>query len=116
MKGYNKDAFETNASSINFKTLKDNKHKARKSEQYLKQMWEQLSWQVPKVAKPDYISKLGEVNFKVKQAFVGYEQQQFLEAIVMVVDNEGKGQMVRVLPDTGYSKSLILIQLSKWKW
>ena len=38
MKGFRKDFFESNASSIDSKTLRANKRKNRKAEQHLKQM------------------------------------------------------------------------------
>ena len=50
----------------------------------------------------------GGVNLKVNQPFNGNKQQKFAEVFVMVVENEGKGQIVRALLDTGCSKLLTL--------
>lgn len=115
VKGYGKDTFDSNASSINFETLKTNKRMVRKAAQCLKQMWEQLSCKVPKIANPDYVSTPGGVNLKVKQPFVGSEQQQFAEVIVTVVDYKGKSRMVRALLNTGCSMSIILKKFTKQK-
>ena len=57
----------------------------------------------------------GGLNLKMKRAFVGSEQQQFAEEIIMVVDANGKGCMVRDLLDTGCSKSIILKEFTKKK-
>lgn len=70
---------------------------------------------VTKVVKPDYISMPGGVNLKVKWAFVGIEQQQFAEMIVMVVNDKGKGCLVRALLNIGCSKSIILKEFNKQK-
>ena len=68
-----------------------------------------------KLVRPDIIATEDGTNLKVKRAFVNNTERRFAEAVVMVVDSQGRGRMVRALFDSGCSKSIILKKFTESK-
>ena len=83
-----------------------------------KRLWDEPAAprrKVRKLVRPDIIATEDGTNLKVKRAYINNTQRQFAEAVVMVVDSEGRGRMLRALFDSGCSKSIILKKFTESK-
>ena len=68
-----------------------------------------------KLVCPDIIATPDGTNLKVKRACVNNTERRFAEAVVMVVDSEGQGRMLRALFDSGCKKLIILKKFTESK-
>ena len=105
------DGFDSDT-EINPKQVKLFQKRARLATQRLKNLRATPSGRnikkVKRCSKLDCIAASNAVNYKVKRAFVEDNQCQHAEYVAIVMDSKGETHVLRVLLDTGCSKSIIL--------